>query len=63
MMEDLNLGTVDMIANYDDTRTEPTVLPGKFPMIAARSATSSGSYLAFQSATNFSTHLQARRSE
>jgi DNA gyrase subunit A len=31
MLEDLNLGTVDMIGNYDDTRTEPTVLPGKFP--------------------------------
>ena len=31
MLEDLNLGTVDMVGNYDDTRTEPTVLPGKFP--------------------------------
>jgi len=31
MMEDLRLDTVDMRANYDDTRTEPVVLPGKFP--------------------------------
>jgi len=31
MLEDLNLETVDMQPNYDDTRTEPTVLPGKFP--------------------------------
>jgi len=31
MLQDLNLDTVDMQPNYDDTRTEPTVLPGKFP--------------------------------
>ena len=31
MMEDINLGTVDMVPNYDDTRTEPTVLPSRFP--------------------------------
>ncbi|MDY6913613.1 MAG: DNA topoisomerase (ATP-hydrolyzing), partial [Planctomycetota bacterium] len=31
MLHDLNLETVDMQPNYDDTRTEPTVLPGKFP--------------------------------
>ena len=31
MLTDLNLDTVDMQPNYDDTRTEPTVLPGKFP--------------------------------
>jgi len=31
MLADLNLDTVDMQPNYDDTRTEPTVLPGKFP--------------------------------
>ena len=33
MMEDLNLDTVDRQPNYDDTRTEPTVLPGKFPAL------------------------------
>ena len=31
MLEDIRLDTVDTKANYDDTRTEPTVLPGKFP--------------------------------
>ena len=31
MLGDLNLDTVDKQPNYDDTRTEPTVLPGKFP--------------------------------
>ncbi|HUS47039.1 MAG TPA: DNA gyrase subunit A, partial [Phycisphaerae bacterium] len=31
MLEDLNLDTVDMQPNYDDTRTEPTVLPARFP--------------------------------
>jgi len=31
MMEDIRLDTVDMRANYDDTRTEPSVLPAKFP--------------------------------
>jgi DNA gyrase subunit A len=31
MLADLNLDTVDMQPNYDDTRTEPVVLPAKFP--------------------------------
>ncbi len=31
MMADINLDTVDKQPNYDDTRTEPTVLPAKFP--------------------------------
>ncbi|MCY2924714.1 MAG: DNA gyrase subunit A [Planctomycetota bacterium] len=31
MMEDLALGTVDMVPNYDERLLEPTVLPGKFP--------------------------------
>ena len=31
MMADLEYDTVDMQPNYDDTRTEPTVLPAKFP--------------------------------
>ncbi len=31
MMGDLTLDTVDMQPNYDDTRTEPVVLPAKFP--------------------------------
>jgi len=31
LLEDLSLDTVDAQPNYDDTRTEPVVLPGKFP--------------------------------
>jgi len=31
LLEDLNLDTVDMQPNYDDTCTEPMVLPSKFP--------------------------------
>src|ERR1041384_1268938 len=31
LMEDIKEDTVDFIANYDETREEPTVLPSKFP--------------------------------
>ncbi len=31
MLADLEYDTVDFVPNYDETRTEPTVLPGKFP--------------------------------
>ncbi|MCE9593680.1 MAG: DNA gyrase subunit A [Planctomycetes bacterium] len=31
MMDDLDRDTVDMQANYDDSRLEPIVLPGRFP--------------------------------
>ena len=31
MLDDIQYDTVDMQANYDDTRTEPTVLPARFP--------------------------------
>ncbi len=31
MMEDLDKDTVSFVRNYDDTRDEPTVLPGRFP--------------------------------
>ena len=31
MLSDIKLDTVDFIANYDETRTEPTVLPARFP--------------------------------
>jgi DNA gyrase subunit A len=31
MMEDLDKDTVDFIDNFEGTRQEPTVLPGKFP--------------------------------
>ena len=31
LMADLDKETVDHVANYDETRTEPTVLPSRFP--------------------------------
>jgi len=31
MLEDLNLDTVNFTPNYDETTTEPEVLPGRFP--------------------------------
>ena len=31
MLADIDMNTVDMIANYDGTRDEPLVLPGRFP--------------------------------
>ena len=31
MLEDLEYETVDFVPNYDNSRMEPTVLPGKFP--------------------------------
>ena len=31
LLDDLDKETVDFIRNYDDTRDEPTVLPGRFP--------------------------------
>ena len=31
MMEDIDKNTVDFIPNYDESKDEPTVLPGKFP--------------------------------
>ncbi len=34
-MEDIEKDTVDFIANYDETRTEPMVLPGRFPNLLA----------------------------
>ncbi|MCD6378063.1 MAG: DNA gyrase subunit A [Planctomycetes bacterium] len=35
MLQDIQYDTVDMQPNYDDTRTEPTVLPSKFPNLLA----------------------------
>ncbi|NIM50760.1 MAG: DNA gyrase subunit A, partial [Gemmatimonadales bacterium] len=31
MLADIEQNTVDFVQNYDQTRTEPTVLPGRFP--------------------------------
>jgi DNA gyrase subunit A len=39
MLEDINLDSVDFVPNYDETRTEPTVLPSKFPNLLVNGAT------------------------
>jgi DNA gyrase subunit A len=39
MMTDLNLDTVDFQRNYDETRDEPKVLPGKFPNLLVNGST------------------------
>ncbi|MEK7269559.1 MAG: DNA gyrase subunit A, partial [Planctomycetota bacterium] len=35
MLEDLDYDTVDFVPNFDESRTEPTVLTGKFPSLLA----------------------------
>jgi len=52
MLEDLKLDTVDFVPNYDETRTEPTVLPGKFPNLLVNG----GSGIAVGMATNLPPH-------
>src|SRR5438309_5641377 len=39
LLEDLNLDTVDFQPNYDETRTEPMVLPSKFPNLLVNGST------------------------
>ena len=38
MLEDMDKETVDFEPNYDETRTEPVVLPGKFPNLLVNGA-------------------------
>ena len=38
MMEDIRLDTVDYVPTYDERRTEPTVLPSKFPNLLVNGA-------------------------
>ena len=52
MMEDLKLDTVDYVPNYDETRTEPVVLPSKFPNLLVNGA----SGIAVGMATNLPPH-------
>ncbi len=52
MLEDLNRDTVDFVPNYDETRTEPVVLPAKFPNLLANGA----SGIAVGMATNLPPH-------
>lgn len=52
LMEDLDKDTVDLIANYDETKKEPTVFPSKFPNLLCNG--SSG--IAVGMATNIPPH-------
>jgi len=52
MLEDLEYETVDFIPNYDNSREEPTVLPGKFPNLLVNGATG----IAVGMATNLAPH-------
>jgi len=38
LLEDLKLDTVDFVPTYDESRTEPTVLPAKFPNLLVNGA-------------------------
>ena len=52
MLEDLNRDTVDFVPNYDETRTEPTVLPSRFPNLLVNGSTG----IAVGMATNLPPH-------
>lgn len=52
LMEDLDKDTVDMVPNYDETKSEPTVFPSKFPNLLCNG--SSG--IAVGMATNIPPH-------
>jgi len=52
MLEDLEKETVPYVDNYDSTRQEPTVLPGKFPNLICNGA----SGIAVGMATNIPPH-------
>lgn len=52
MLEDIRNDTVDFVPNYDETRTEPTVLPSKFPNLLVNGSTG----IAVGMATNIPPH-------
>ena len=52
IMDDLDKDTVDMVSNYDDTRTEPSVMPTKIPNLLVNG----GNGIAVGMATNIPTH-------
>lgn len=52
MMQDIEKETVDMVANYDNSRTEPSVLPTCIPSFLVNGATG----IAVGMATNVPTH-------
>jgi len=52
MLEDLDKDTVDFVKNYDESRSEPTVLPGKLPNLLVNG----GQGIAVGMATNIPPH-------
>ncbi len=52
MMDDLDKETVDFVPNYDETTTEPVVLPSKFPNLLVNGCTG----IAVGMATNIAPH-------
>ncbi|MCH7527169.1 MAG: DNA gyrase subunit A, partial [Planctomycetes bacterium] len=52
LLEDLEYDTVDLVPNSDNSRLEPTVLPGKFPNLLVNG----GSGIAVGMATNLPPH-------
>src|SRR5437870_11861606 len=52
LMEDLDKDTVDLVPNYDETRTEPTVFPAAFPNLLVNVGTG----IAVGMATNIPPH-------
>ncbi|MHC4388736.1 MAG: DNA gyrase subunit A, partial [Planctomycetota bacterium] len=52
ILEDINHDTVDFVPNYDETRSEPTVLPSKFPNLLVNGSTG----IAVGMATNVPPH-------
>ncbi len=52
MLDDLKYDTVDFVPNYDETRTEPVVLPSKFPSLLVNGSTG----IAVGMATNIPPH-------
>ena len=52
MLEDIKYDTADFVPNYDETRTEPTVLPSKFPNLLVNGSTG----IAVGMATNVPPH-------
>jgi len=52
LLEDINYETVEFVPNYDETRTEPVVLPSKFPNLLVNGSTG----IAVGMATNIPPH-------
>lgn len=52
MLADIKYDTVDFVPNYDETRSEPTVLPAKFPALLVNGSTG----IAVGMATNLAPH-------